>query len=144
VLPIKAQGGEAAELVFKKLCERNGRAIFEIRSNDLHPNGQAGGRPVDRGGGRRQAARRSRICPDEACIKVRICLAIDVEAPRLNRLRMGLAIFEPARPGSPARFAIALSTSTSPYPHPPSDNSIARRHAAMTLTPLPFTHTQPM
>jgi len=47
------RGDEAAELPFKKLGELNRRAIFEIRSDDLHPNGQTGGRPVDRGGGRR-------------------------------------------------------------------------------------------
>ena len=59
--------------------------------------------------------------------------AADVAATR--RVLDKPAISAPAPPGSPVQCATALSISTSPY-QLLQDNSIARRHAAMTSHPV--------
>src|SRR5262249_49686718 len=79
---------ETAELPFKKFSKGDCRAIFEIRSDDLHPNRQTGRRTIDRRRGCWEATRGGRVRPHKTRIVKGVPFAVDLNVSPLNRQRM--------------------------------------------------------
>ena len=126
--PRRPQFVRIAKFLRLPACQRRQPCLGFDRDRRLLDQGE-GDRPAPPAGLRPQPAQHSAGPSDDA-----------IRAPgplQKTRGPSGIpAKSAPARPGSPVPFATAISTSISPSPHSPSDNSIARRHAAITINPL--------
>src|SRR5260370_2247585 len=81
---------EAAERPLQQLRELDGRGVFEIGPDDLHPDRQPGLRTPDRRHGRRQSGAGGGSSPDDV-VGIGLALAVDVEAAGAH---LGMIVLE--------------------------------------------------